>query len=583
MSGYYQKKVRKRSVLLALCFVLWAAIIVIRLVQLQVIDHARLKTEAIKQNQDKKDIVPKRGTIFDRNMSILARSVPAYSVFLESLEGQSGPEQWSAAKKAGSVLGLSSERLNAIKGQIQKGATFVWIGRKIEETQASRIKKLGLNGIYLTEENKRFYPQGKRAAHVLGRVNIDEEGMSGIEYRYNEILQGKKGEGLVLRDAKRRRYHFETLTAPKDGRDLVLTLDETIQYIAEQELRQAVVQTGAGWGTVIVSRPQTGDILALANYPTYDLNHPPNPPTRLDRNRAIHHTYDPGSTFKIVTFSAAIENRSVPFTETFDCSKGYVVYAGNTFMDHERMGVLSFPQVFIHSSNVGTIYIGLRIGEKNLFRAIELFGFGQRTGIDLPAEERGLLNPLDRWTRISVASHSIGYEISVTPLQMLQAFNIIVNKGYKVPPRIVKNTHDSGSEIPVSPPTSEKVISEETAFIIKAYLQKVVTEGTGTSARIPGYAVFGKTGTAQKYDREAKAYLSSAHIASFVGYVGKKEPIFSMIVVIDNPQGVYYGGQVAAPVFKQIAEKTLRYLCVPPEKKVEDHLIIAHTRRQTDE
>lgn len=583
MSSYYQKKVRKRSLLLAFSLILWSAIIVIRLVQLQVVDHVRLKAAAIKQNQDKKDITPKRGTIFDRNMTILARSVPMFSVFLDPLEGQSASEQWSAAKKVGYTLGLSSDKLKAIKRQIDKEATYIWIERKLEEDQASRIDKMDLNGIYLKEENKRFYPQGKRAAHVLGRVNIDEEGVSGIEYKYDDILQGKKGEGLVLRDAKRRRYDFETLSDPVDGMDLVLTLDETIQYIAEQELQKAVVQSRAQWGTVIVSQPQSGDILALANYPTYDLNNPPDPPTRLDRNKAIHHTYDPGSTFKIITFSAAIENNSVPLSETFDCSKGYVVYAGNTFRDHERLGVLSFPQIFIHSSNVGTIFVGLRIGEKNLFRAIERFGFGQRTGIDLPAEERGLLNPLDRWTKISVASHSIGYEISVTPIQMLQALNIIANRGIKVPPRLLKNIHASGSITPTMTPAYEKVVSEETAFRIKSYLQKVVSEGTGTTAQIPGYAIFGKTGTAQKYDREAKAYVSSAHVASFVGFVEKERPLFSIIVVIDDPQGHFYGGQVAAPVFQQIAAKTLRYLRIPPEKKMGKTLIASQTRRQNDE
>ncbi len=582
MNSYFQKKARKRSIFLAFCFILWTVMIVLRLVQLQVIDHVRLKTQAIKQNQDKKEIIPKRGTIFDRNMTILARSVPAYSIFLDPLEGQSPSQQWSAAKKVGNALGLSWDKLNAIKGQIEKQATFIWIARKIEEGKARRIEKMNLNGIYLAEENIRFYPQGKRAAHVLGRVNIDEEGVSGLEYKYNEVLQGKKGEGLVLRDAKRRRYHFETLLDPDDGKDLMLTLDETIQYIAEQELEKAVVQTQSQWGSVIVSEPRSGNILAMANYPTYDLNHLPNPPTKLDRNKAIHHTFDPGSTFKIITVSAAIENDSVPLTETFDCSKGYVVYAGNTFWDHERMGILSFPQVIIRSSNVGTIQIGQLIGEKKLYRAIELFGLGQRTGIDLPAEERGLLNPLDKWTKISVASHSIGYEISVTPIQMLQALNVIANQGIKVPPRLVKNIHDPELETPLSSLSYKKVISEETASKVNAILRDVVLEGTGTNARIPGYTIIGKTGTAQKYDREAKAYLSSAHVASFVGYVEKERPLFSIIVVIDNPKGHFYGGQVAAPVFREIAAKTLRYLCIPPEKEMGKTLIAAHERRPND-
>lgn len=579
MKSYHQKKVKKRTYLLAFVFILWTGILVLRLVQLQVLDHVKLKAEAIQQNQNKTKIKPKRGSIFDRNMTILARSVPRYSVFFHPLEGESHPAQWARAKKIGRMLRLDSKKLNTIRSQINKDATFIWLDRKIEESMANRVKNAGLNGIYLMEENKRFYPQGKRAAHVLGRVDIDETGVSGIEYRYNNTLQGVEGEGLILRDAKRRRYRFETLKPPVDGKDLVLTLDETIQYIAEKELTNAVSENQAEWGTVIVSEPSTGDILALTNYPTYDLNHPPNPPTKLDRNKAVHYTYDPGSTFKIITMSAAVENKSVGFEETFDCTPGYVVYAGNTFWDHERFGILTFPEVFIHSSNVGSIFIGQRIGEENLFRAIKRFGFGQRTGIDLPAEERGILNPLERWTKISVASHSIGYEISVTPIQMLQALNVIANRGVIVPPRIVRNIRNSETATS-QPQPYQRAISEESAAIVKNILLDVVTSGTGTTAQIPGYTVFGKTGTAQKYDRTAQKYVSTAHIASFAGVVESERPLFSMIAVIDNPKGHYYGSQVAAPVFRNIAQKILRYLCIPPKKKPFDTLIASKTRRQ---
>jgi cell division protein FtsI (penicillin-binding protein 3) len=413
-------------------------------------------------------------------------------------------------------------------------------------------------------------------------VNIDEMGVSGIEYKYNTVLQGVEGEGLILRDAKRRRYSFETLRPPEDGKDLVLTLDETIQYIAEKELKKAVSQNRAKWGTVIISEPSTGDILAIANYPTYDLNRLPDPPTKLDRNKAVHHTYDPGSTFKIVTLSAAIENKSVDSEETFDCSPGYLVYAGNTFWDHERYGILDFPKVFIHSSNVGAIFIGQRIGEENLFGAIKKFGFGQRTGIDLPAEELGLLNPLERWTKISVASHSIGYEISVTPIQMLQALNVIPNLGVIVPPKTVKRIHDEETEANL-PVIYKRVISEETAAKVRNILLGVVASGTGTTAQIPGYTVYGKTGTAQKYDREAKRYSTTAHIASFAGVVESERSLFSMIVIIDDPQGHYYGSQVAAPVFRDIAKNILRYLCVPPAKKTFGTLIASQAKRQIGE
>jgi len=400
-----------------------------------------------------------------------------------------------------------------------------------------------------------------------------------IEYKYNQILQGIEGEDLILRDAKRRRYHFERLKAPVDGKDLVLTLDETIQYIAEQELKNAVLKSHAGWGTIIISEPLSGDILAMTNYPTYDLNHPPNPPTKLDRNNAVHHVYDPGSTFKIITLSAAVENNSVDFTEIFDCSSGYVVYAGNTFWDHKRFGILAFPEVFIHSSNVGAILIGKRIGKENLFMAIKRFGFGQRTGIDLPAEERGLLNPLERWTKISVASHAIGYEISVTPIQMLQALNIIANKGVIIPPRIVQKIHGSETET-LSPLSYKRAISEKTAAIVHKILLEVVASGTGKAAQIPGFFVSGKTGTAQKYDPISKKYLSTAHVASFVGVVEKEKPLFSMIVVIDDPKGSFYGGQVAAPVFRETAKKILRYLCISPQKKLLNTLIASRIRSE---
>jgi cell division protein FtsI (penicillin-binding protein 3) len=582
MKSYHQKKTKKRSNFLAVSFILWLGVLVLRLVQLQVIDHAKLKSEAIQQNQNIQKIEPKRGSIFDRNMTILARSVPRYSVFFHPLENESQQEQWTRAKKIGKTLRLTSSKLNIIKTQIDKNAHFIWLARKIDEQQASQVLNQNISGVYVMEENKRFYPSGRRAAHVLGRVNIDEMGVSGIEYKYNTVLQGVEGEGLILRDAKRRRYSFETLRPPEDGKDLVLTLDETIQYIAEKELKKAVSQNRAKWGTVIISEPSTGDILAIANYPTYDLNRLPDPPTKLDRNKAVHHTYDPGSTFKIVTLSAAIENKSVDSEETFDCSPGYLVYAGNTFWDHERYGILDFPKVFIHSSNVGAIFIGQRIGEENLFGAIKKFGFGQRTGIDLPAEELGLLNPLERWTKISVASHSIGYEISVTPIQMLQALNVIPNLGVIVPPKTVKRIHDEETEANL-PVIYKRVISEETAAKVRNILLGVVASGTGTTAQIPGYTVYGKTGTAQKYDREAKRYSTTAHIASFAGVVESERSLFSMIVIIDDPQGHYYGSQVAAPVFRDIAKNILRYLCVPPAKKTFGTLIASQTKRQIGE
>jgi len=259
------------------------------------------------------------------------------------------------------------------------------------------------------------------------------------------------------------------------------------------------------------------------------------------------------------------------------------VWAGNVFRDHQNLGILSFPQVFIHSSNIGTISVGQRIGEENLFHTIKNFGFGQKTGIDLPAEEIGLLNPLEKWTKISVASHSIGYEISVTPLQMLQTLNTIANNGRSIPPKIVKKIHDMEAETQALPLSSKRVISEETAAKVKQILLHVVLEGTGVEAQIPGYTVIGKTGTAQKFDPIEKRYLSSSHIASFIGFVAKEKPLFSIIAVIDDPKGHFYGGQVAAPLFRAIAKKILLYLGVPPDEQSSATLIASKTWRKRGE
>jgi len=581
--GVYPRKIRKRTILLASLGLFWTLLITARLVQLQVIDHARLKEEVLRQNQNRSILKPKRGTIFDRQGTILARSIPRYSVFLQSENGETRNEQWSKVRKLQPILRLSRSRLQNIRKQIDRGAPFIWLSRKIEEDRALRVKEKGLEGVYLKEENKRFYPHRNRAAHVLGRVDIDERGVSGVEYRYNALLEGLEGEGLNLRDAKRRKYRVEILRAPVDGKDIVLTIDETIQYIAEEELRRAVERHRADWGTVIISVPSTGEILAMANHPTYDLNLPPLSAPDLDRNRAIHHTYDPGSTFKVVTACAALESHAVRPSETFDCSEGVIRWGGNTFRDHKRFGILSFEQVIVHSSNVGTIQVGQKVGEERLFRTIVNFGFGRKTGIDLPAEERGLLNPLNAWTEISIASHSIGYEIAVTPIQMLQALNIVANGGLVVPPRVVKGIKEPGNPIPLptaaeEPAALRRVISAETAEKMQAFLRHVVSEGTGTEADIPGYTVLGKTGTAQKYDPRAGTYLSTAHVSSFMGLVVKGRPLFSMIVVIDNPQGLFYGGQVAAPVFRKIARKVLRYLKVPPDETRPEILIASTTR-----
>jgi cell division protein FtsI/penicillin-binding protein 2 len=578
MKNPRQKKINTRTIFLLLFLFLWLGIIILRLVELQVINHTESKAKVLNQNHDVEAIFPQRGTIFDRSGTILARSLPRPSVFYYPPKDESLKSHREKIKKLKRILDLSSNNLASIYSRIKEGKSFIWIKRKVEPEVADRVRELNLSGINFDEENKRFYPQGKRAAQLMGRVNIDDRGQSGIEYKYNTILAGEEGKRLILKDAKHREYRFEILKDPESGKDLTLTIDETIQYIAEKELTNALRKSRALWGTVILSHPATGEILAMASYPTFDLNSPPKNISKVERNRAIHHTFDPGSTFKIVTASAAIENKSVRLQDVFDCTPGKIKVPGKTVWDHKKMGILTFPEVIVHSSNVGTIQIGERIGKENLYTMIKAYGFGEKTGIDLPAEERGIFRPIEKWTNISLYSLSIGYEISITAIQMLQAISTVANKGIVTSPRIVKEIQISSGVQQDTPHQLRRVISEETAQTLSRILQNVVLKGTGTKAQVDGYSVAGKTGTAQKFDPSIGRYSNKKHTASFAGFVPVENPILAIVVVIDEPKGDFYGGDVAAPVFREIASQTLRYLQVPKDEAFTKSMMTARLR-----
>ncbi|MBS3819158.1 penicillin-binding protein 2 [bacterium] len=581
MRNLHQQKIKKRTILLTSFFILWVGGLVFRLVQLQIFHHPRLEDEVMEQNQFKKTITPKRGTIYDLKGNILARSLPRKSVFYTPSNTQTPSQQFQKVLKLRRILNLSSEEVQKIRTRIQKKDPFIWIKRKVTPETAQKVKQMDIDRIHFMEENKRFYPHRSLGAQLLGRVNIDEEGQSGVELAYNEVLEGEKGLHLVLRDARKKDYRFQTLKQPVEGKDLILTVDETIQYIAEKELEKTVQKFKANWGTVVVSRPSTGEILAMANYPRFDLNHPPSNLSKLlrsDRNKAIHHTFNPGSTFKIITASAALESHRVNPSDSFDCSKGYIRCSGNIIRDHKKMGILSFPEVIIHSSNVGAVKIGRNTGEKILYQTIKSFGFGEKTGIDLPAEEKGIFRSLPHWSKVSLNYLSIGYEISVTALQMLQAINTIANKGECPTPHVLKKILPSSEQAYSIPSKYQRVISENTAGKLCNILHKVVQKGTGQAARIRGYSAAGKTGTAQKYDPSLGTYTSSSHTASFIGFVPVHKPAISMVVVVDGPQGTYYGGKVAAPLFQRIAVQVLHYMHIPPRK--ESQVFIASKNRE---
>lgn len=578
--GLFTNKIKKRTILLAVLSILWMGGVIFRLIQLQVLNHVQYKKYVDKQNQAITDVIPKRGTIYDRSGSILARSIPKRSLFLQNYQNESTSTQMEKIYKIKNIIDLSPSRMKDIKKRIEEKVSFIYIKRKIDPEEVEKVLNLNLNGIYSEEENSRYYPHGTLASHIIGRVNIDDSGQSGIEYKYNHVLEGKKGKRLNLKDAKRRQYRFETIKAPTPGKDIVLTIDETIQFIAEEELEKAVETLKAEWGTVIISRPDNGEILAMAHYPSFDLNSPPKEIKFTDRIGAVHYLFDPGSTFKLITAAAALELHRVSLSETFDCSQGYIQLPGKRITDHKTFQTLTFPEVIIYSSNVGAVLIGQKIEEQGMYDTIKAFGLGRQTGIDLPGEENGIFHPLHEWSGRSLPSLSIGYEINVTPIQMLQVVNIIANNGISVTPRIVKKILDPSGHDKAPVPIYQRVITEQTASTLMELMKATVEKGTGQNAQVEGCIVAGKTGTAQKLDRSSGLYTSKMHISSFAGCVLTDRPLFSIFVVIDSPKGYYYGSDVAAPVFREIASRMLLYLEIPPVSKPDKQIITADIRRE---
>lgn len=568
MKDLMEKKISRRTITVAFFFLLWFAFLSVRLVQLQVIDHSRLRSVVNKQNENKVAIFPQRGAIYDRTGIVLACSIPCRSIFYSPVEGEPSEVQYRRIQKLRNILSLSTGEMRAIKDRINKNKSFIWIRQKTTLAKAERVLAMNLKGIAAKDDNKRFYPQKNLASHILGRVDIDDKGQSGIEYRYDSLLAGKKGEGLNLRDARRRRYQFEILKNPEPGKDLVLTIDETIQYLTERELKQAIFQSKALGGTAIVSHPASGEILAMANYPDFDPNIRPAKVSSSERNRAIHHTFDPGSTFKLVTASAALESNTIDPEYLYDCTAGFRSFGRKTIRDHHKFGRLNFAQVIINSSNVGVTLIADQIGADFLNDMIRKFFFGQKTGIDLPAEEKGIFRPLHDWEKYSHNYLSVGYEINVTAIQLLQSYNIIANRGTHIPFRIVKNSPATPEEQATQQSVPRQVISETTAAALIDIFEQVILEGTGKNAWIKGYSAAGKTGTAQKIDPETRTYSNKSHVASFAGFIPAENPVISIIVIIDAPQGKYYGNDVAAPIFAKIGAQTLQYLRIPRENRL---------------
>jgi cell division protein FtsI/penicillin-binding protein 2 len=580
MRTYHEGDIRKRTLVVSFILTAWFAILLVRLVELQVIEHPALKTRAQKQSQAKLTVRARRGNILDRNGTVLASSLPVFSVKLSPVEKETPAQENEKVRKLQAVLGLSEKNVADVLKSLKDNDSFTYVKKQVPPEDAARVRDLHLAGVGFDEESRRYYPHASLCAQVLGGVNADETVQAGVESRYNDVLKGQDGQRITLKDNKKRSYEDQVTKPPAAGRDIVLTIDATIQYITERALARAIEEHSATSGTVIVLDPATGDILALANYPTYDVNEYTESKSAW-MNRAIGYSYEPGSTFKIVAAAAAIEKGLVGYDELFDCTAGSIKVGPLTISDHERMGVLTFSKVLIASSNVGTVKFASRLAQADLYGMIRRFGFGGRTGVDLPAEEPGRVRPAAQWNKIVSQPHiAIGYEISVTPLQMVLAMNVFANRGKLVRPHVVRRSPGFPGSAVLGPPPDEKVLEEGLAEEMTGRIfEKVVEEGTAKLGRMDEFWAAGKTGTAQQLDQVLKVYTSKRHTASFVGFVPSRRPVLSMIVVLDDPkEGFYYGGQVCAPVFRDIASQVLRYLGLAPERQPKDAAITADLR-----
>lgn len=535
---------------------IWAGAVFGRLAYLQLFRYSEYYSRAQHQQRLIVDVSASRAEIFDRNMNPLAMSVPVDSAFAVPSE-IADPDM--VARLIGKVLDTPADE---IATKIASSHSFVWIARKLPPEKANRIAAMNLRGIYFQREGGRFYPKRELAAHVLGYVDVDEKGLGGIEYALDESIRTKPGKMLILADAHRRWYD-STDKAPDTGTSVELTLDEKIQYIAEKELAQAIQETHAKAGTVMVENPNSGELLAVANWPTFNPNAAKDsaPEARVDR--AASALYEPGSVFKIVTLSAAIDQGITNPDEVIDCQNGAIYIAGQRIRDHKAYGNLTVSQILQYSSDVGAIKLGLRLGAPKFYDYIRAFGFGQTTGVDLPGESRGKLRRLENWTPVSVGSISMGQEVGVTPMQMVTAVTAIANGGLIIRPHVIREQRHGNQVMEPQEPQPRRVIKETTAASMRRMLEGVVLGGTGKKAQLDGYTSAGKTGTAQKYDPQTGRYSTHDLIASFVGFAPINTPAVTIYVQLDSPVGPHDGGQVAAPVFQRVAQQILPYLEVP--------------------
>ncbi len=528
---------------------------------LQALQGDRLMRLGQRQHLKEWTVLPKRGGVFDRGGEALALSLEAQSVYARPRRIQDAAK---SARDLARVLKISSAE---IKERLTSAKPFVWIKRQISPDEAGQIQNLNIEGVGMFHEPHRYYPQGQLAGQVIGFVGRDAEGLEGLELGYNEYIRGETGSSVSERDALGRRVlveGVEGLQVPAGG-DIHLTLDTSIQHLAEKELEASIDKYRAKAGVAIAVEPRTGEILALANYPTFNPNNYSAASPEQRRNRAVTDSFEPGSTFKTIVAAAALEEGIVEKEDLFFCEYGKFSYAGRIIHDTHPHGWLPFSKILQVSSNIGFSKVADKLKKDRFFKYIEKFGFGQVTGIDMPGEAPGLLRRPETWSGIDLATHAFGQGLSATPLQMVMAYAAIANGGFLMRPYVVRRALSPKGEVLVEnqPHVVRRVVSERTARLLASMLQDVTTEGgTGKMAKVEGFDVAGKTGTAQKVDLVNGGYDAKKRVASFVGFVPADEPRLVLMVLVDEPQSNVYGGVVAAPVFQNIARGALRHFGV---------------------
>ena len=554
-----------RALFVAAFIGFWMFVVSARLVYLQFSQYDSLANRARQQQQNAIETSPLRGELLDRQGRELARSVQTVSLFLDP-EGLDAATLDHSAQQVAKILKIKeSDLANEFREALDEKRRFIWIARRLDADLAAKITALNLPGIHPQLEPKRFYPNGSLAAHVLGYVGLDGQGLGGVEQSYNEKISGEPGQLFIEKDASGKAYESYEIAA-KPGQTVVLTIDQSIQYLAEQALQSAVQRSRAKSGTVIVLDPRSGDILALANAPTFDPNKVAEAKPETRSNWALQNIYEPGSTFKVVAFSAAIEKKLAKPEDHIDCQMGAITVAGRVVHDHHPFGSLTIAEALAKSSNVAAIKLGMRVGDETMYDYIKRFGFGSKTGIELPGETVGIVRKVERWQPSSIGSIAIGQEVGVTPVQMVSAFGALANDGVRVSPHLVREVRSGdGTVVYRAEPEQRRVISAETAIALRGMLEGVTLNGTAKKAQLDGYSAAGKTGTAQKIDPKTKTYSSTKFVGSFVGFAPVSNPQVVIIVVIDEPAGAYHGGDVAAPIFREVAEQILPALGIEPD------------------